>query len=69
MTIELTALSPAEKSRVYTFPGGETVRLENVTHFLARESGTHRLQTGDGKLHVVPAGWVHIEIEAGKFTV
>jgi hypothetical protein len=69
MSVELTQLTPPEKSRVYTFPGGELVRLEHVTHFLARESGTHRLQTGDGKLHIVPVGWLHIEIEAGAFTV
>lgn len=69
MTIELTKLDPQEKARVYTFPRGETVRLENVTHFLARESGTHRLQTADGKLHIIPVGWLHIEIDAGSFTV
>jgi hypothetical protein len=69
MTIELTKLNPAEKSRTYTFPGGEKITLEKVTHFLARESGTHRLQTEDGKLHIVPVGWLHVEIDAGSFTV
>jgi len=67
--IELNELKPSEKSRTYTFPGGELVRLENVTHFLARDSGTHRLKTADGKLHIVPVGWLHIEIEAESFTV
>lgn len=69
MSIELTQLTPPENYRVYTFPGGEQVRLTDVTHFLARESGTHRLQTADGKLHIVPAGWLHIEIDARAFTV
>jgi hypothetical protein len=65
---ELQPLNPAERSRVYTFPGGETVRLENVTHFLARESGTHRLKTGDGMLHIVRSGWLHIAIDADGWT-
>lgn len=67
--IELTKLDPQEKSRTYTFPGGELVKIDNVTHFLARDSGTHRLQTADGKLHIVPVGWLHISIEAASFTV
>jgi hypothetical protein len=67
--MELTELNPKEKSRTYTFPNGEKITLHGVTHFLARESGTHRLQTEDGKLHIVPVGWLHVEIEAGKFTV
>lgn len=66
--IELAKLEPAEKSRTYTFPRGELVKLNNVTHFLARESGTHRLRTADCKLHIVPVGWLHIEIEAESFT-
>lgn len=67
--MELTELNPPERSRTYTFPGGETVRLENVTHFLARESGTHRLKTGDGRLHIVPTGWLHIEIDTDSWTL
>ena len=67
--IEMTKLDAPEKRRLYTFPNGETIALENVTHFLARESGTHRLQTADGKLHIVPTGWLHVEIEASAFTV
>lgn len=67
-SIEMTKLDPQEKSRVYTFPGGE-VRLENVVEFCARASGTHRLKTADGKLHIVPTGWIHIEIDTTAWTV
>lgn len=67
--LELKKLEPSEKSRTYTFPNNEKIALLNVTHFLARESGTHRLQTADGKLHIVPVGWLHVEIEAGSFTL
>lgn len=69
MMIELTKLDPVEKSRTYTFPNGDTVSLADVTHFLARPSGNHRLRTADGKLHIVPAGWIHLEIDAAYFTV
>lgn len=66
---ELKQLNPPEFSRTYLFPDGQTVTLLNVTHFLARESGTHRLKTGDGKLHIVPVGWRHIEILVDAFTL
>lgn len=58
-----------ETRRVYHFPGGNLVELANVTHFLARESGTHRLKTADNKLHIVPPGWIHIEIETADWTL
>lgn len=67
--MELTQLDHTETSRTYTFPGGEKIVLKDVTHFLARDSGTHRLKTHDGRLHIVPAGWLHIEIEASAFTL
>jgi len=66
---ELKPLNPAEHSRTYRWPDGQTITLLNVTHFLARESGTHRLKTGDGRLHIIPAGWRHIEIDAESFTL
>ena len=69
MAIEMTELKPPERKRVYHFPGGETVTLEKVTHFLARESGTHRLKTSDGKSHIVPIGWLHIELDVDDWTV
>lgn len=67
--LELTALTEPELRRIYTFAGGDRVVLERVTHFLARPSGTHRLRTVDGKLHIVPVGWIHIEIEATGFSL
>lgn len=67
--IELTKLEIPESKRRYLFPCGSTVTLSNVTHFLSRPSGTHRLRTADGKLHIVPAGWIHIEIEAAEFSM
>jgi hypothetical protein len=67
--IELTTLAPAETSRTYIWSDGFTLTLVNVKHFKARDSGAHMLQTGDGKLHIVPPGWRHIEIDAKSFTM
>ena len=59
-----------EQKRVYHFPGGETVILENVTELKVSASGNHRLKTADKKLHVIPTGWLHIEIyDEAEWTV
>ena len=51
-----------EKKRIYHFPNRETVILEKVIELKVSESGNHRLKTDDKKLHIVPNGWIHIEI-------
>lgn len=63
------ALAP--QKRTYRFPGFDYVVIENVCELIVRESGTHRLKTTDGKLHIVAANWLHIEIEneSGEWTV
>lgn len=66
--MELNKLDPAEKQRTYYYPDGAKVILTDVTHFLARDSGHHRLQAG-GKLYIVAPGWTHIEIDAASFTL
>jgi hypothetical protein len=61
-SIEFTDIS-VEKFRVYTFPGGGTVRIE-APHLLAvSDSGGHRVQDCAGHGHYVPSGWIHIEWE------
>jgi hypothetical protein len=55
-----------EDKRVYTFPGGYKIELNNVTEFFVSNSGNHRLKTADGKLHIVAPGWIHIEITDQK---
>lgn len=66
--MELTPLNPPEKTRVYTFPGGEKVTLADVVAFKDSET-THRLRTGDGRLHIVPKTFLHIALEAKDFTL
>lgn len=53
-----------EKTRVYTYPGGDRVELKEVTGVAVSASGNHRVETADGHLHVVAPGWLHIEVEA-----
>lgn len=57
-----------EQKRIYTFPTN-TVILNGVTELIVRPSGTHRLKTLDGKLHIIPTGWVHIEIDSKEWKV
>lgn len=65
---EMIELNPVELQRTYTFDSGASVTLKDVTHFLNRPTN-HRLKTADGKLHIVPTGWIHIEIDTTAWTV
>lgn len=59
-----------ENFRIYTFPNGEFIKLDGPRElFVSRDSGTHRIKTQDGRFHIVPSGWLHIEIdsEVGKW--
>lgn len=68
MSIEMIKLNPPERARTYQFPSGK-VELAGITEFCARPSGTHRLRTADGKLHIIPVGWIHVEIDADEWTL
>ncbi|MFG6117224.1 hypothetical protein ACGTN9_18890 [Halobacillus sp. MO56] len=58
-----------EKERIYYFPNDDKVVLNNVVELIVRESGTHRIKTEDKKLHIIPHGWIHIEIDEEDWTV
>lgn len=58
-----------EKQRVYHFPNNSSVVLNNVVELIVRDSGTHRIKTEDKKLHIIPTGWIHIEINEVDWTV
>lgn len=67
--IEMVPLTNGEKSRTYVWPNGARDTIENVTSICVRPSGSHRLQTADGKKHIVPTGWLRIEIDAAEWSV
>lgn len=56
-----------EQSRTYHFPAG-SVEIENVESINVSKSGTHRINTTDGKKHIIPSGWLHIEFDAKEWT-
>lgn len=51
-----------EDERVYDYGLGKIATLKNVVELVVKKSGDHRLKTADGKLHIVPPGWIHIII-------
>lgn len=76
---EMIPLDPSEQSRTYWFPINSGTQdepvydllgilIDQVTHIAVSVSGNHRLKTSNGKLHVVPFGWLHLEINASDWT-
>ena len=51
----------AEDSREYIFPS-RNIKLEKVIGLIVRPSGTHRVRTADGMLHIISSGWYAIHI-------
>jgi hypothetical protein len=51
-----------EDERVYDFGLGKIATIEKVVELVVKKSGNHRLKTEDGKLHIIPPGWIHIII-------
>lgn len=62
-----TLIHPPEKERIYHFPNGDRV-LKNVCELIIRPSGQHRLKTTDGKHHIIPQGWLEIELDIEQWT-
>lgn len=53
--------------RTYHFPHDETVIIPYVRHLKVSEgSGNHRIITKNKHLHIIPTGWLHIEIQSNK---
>lgn len=51
----------SEKERVYTFPGGEGVRISCPNWLSVSKSGGHRILDYDGICHYIPPGWIHLQ--------
>lgn len=66
--IGLVELNPPERRRVYVFPGGDRLILQNVTRLEVRDSGKHRYECADGRKGFVSTGWLWIELDMDKWT-
>jgi hypothetical protein len=66
---KMLPLDPPETRRTYHFLGGERLELRDVVALCVRPSGTHRLETADGRKWIVPPGWLAIELEVAAWTL
>lgn len=64
---EFVRLAETEKSRTYHY-AGHSLTIQNVTAVCVRSSGTHRLETADGRKWIVNAGWLAIELDVPEWT-
>jgi len=56
----------SERKRTYQFPKGDTVTIDYPKELIVRPSGTHRIIDRENHLHVISAGWLHIDIISTK---
>lgn len=52
-------LSEREEYRVYEFPNGESIRIDDPQFLIVSDNG-HRIYDGDGISHYIPYGWIHL---------
>lgn len=64
----LTFNKVKERSRVYTFAGGQTIRVDNVVSICIRPTN-HRLETRDGRKFIIPGKFLAIEIDADGWSL
>jgi hypothetical protein len=64
---EMVNLQTPEKARTYHYPGHSRT-ITNVVAVCVRPSGSHRLETADGKKWIVNPGWEAIEIDTPEWT-
>lgn len=65
--MEFSEVKNGEKHRTYVFAGGRFT-IANVSRVAVRPSGSHRVETADGKKYIVSSGWLVIEIDADEWS-
>jgi hypothetical protein len=50
-----------EEWRAYHFQGGVHVKLVAPMTLHVAENGDHRILTADGRAHLIPYGWIHLQ--------
>jgi len=64
-----TELKFTERSRKYVYGDGTFVEFKDVVRISVRPSGTHRLETKDGRRIIVISGWKYIELDVDDWTL
>lgn len=64
---EMTRLEHLEKTRSYHY-ADHTMTIHDVVAVCVRPSGSHRLETADGKKWIVLPGWEAIELDVPEWT-
>lgn len=54
----------SELYRVYTFPSGAQVRIDEPKVLNVSKSGGHRVLDNFSISHYIPSGWIHLEWRA-----
>ncbi len=70
--IEMTAFEFPEEWRMYHYPDGSSLKIENVSHLHVKKSGaghSHRLLTKYGISWYVPSGWIGISSDHEGWTL
>lgn len=66
--LEFKTIDPPERSRTYIFADGR-LTVDGVTRICVRPSGSHRLETANGRKFCVAAGWLGIEIDVDAWSL
>jgi hypothetical protein len=64
-TFEFTTLD--QHTRTYYYPH-VWFTIKDVISINVSDAGTHRLNTQDGKKHIVLPGWIHLEFDTPEWT-
>ncbi len=67
--MDFQELTNGEKSRTYIYDNGFKFTVDKVARICVRSSGSHRLETEDGRKFIVNPGWIAIEVAADKWSV
>jgi len=51
----------AEEYRIYTFPGGEKIRVDTPQYLNVSKSGGHRIIVSENSTVYIPAGWLSVQ--------
>lgn len=66
--MDFMTFDPIEKSRIYHWADGNTLKIENVKKLYQSDSGKHLLETEDGKKYIVQKDWRYIELDTEGWT-